>query len=442
MGLILCALGFVSVAFLSRRSLGDGLGLLLAIGSVYGIARCNIFDGFTHFLFDASVLGAYVGGAHHLLHRDRPDLLRLSAWIIALACLPVLLILASPFFDAQPVLVQLLGLRPAIYFVPLALLGATLGEESAERLACWAVFVSLGTGAIALAEYFWGLEPFFPVNDASDIIYLSQDIGEARNFRLPSTFSSAHAYGGTMVAIFPLLVYLIERRSRWRAVASVALVVAALGVFACGARSPVLVLGALALGLAVHGVKNGSARSALAIVGAAVLVVVPRVERFQRFETLTDVSYTRARIAGSVNTTFVDTIASDPFGRGLGSALGTSVPYFLADQARPQVGMENEYVRIAVEEGLPGLVLWVAFVGFVLVRNPLDLRRLGPAADLGLWLVCLASWIQGFIGVGMLASVPGTMLLMVYMGLLATGRKVSVAEEEPGGVPFASAFRP
>jgi hypothetical protein len=442
MGLILCCLGFAAVAVVIRRSLGDGLGLLLSIGSIYGIARCNVFDGYTHFLFDASVLGAYVGAHEVLLWGGPPGLARLRRWVLALSTLAFVLILLSPFIDAQPVLVQLLGLRPAAFYIPLVLLGGALDREQLERLARWGVIVAFLAGATALAEYFWGVELFFPMNDASNIIYLSKDIGEEEYFRLPATFSSAHAYGAAMVGIVPLLVYLLDRRGRWRTPALFALVVAAIGVFACGARSPVLVLGVLVIGLAIRGLRNNGARWALIFVGAAVLAIVPRVTRFQRFETLSDFDYASARIGGSVNANFVDTIVDHPLGRGLGSALGTSVPFFLADQARPQIGMENEYVRIAVEEGILGLCLWVAFVLFALFQNPLGLTRFGRATDLGLWIVCVADWIQGFIGFGMLAAVPGTMLMLLYMGSLAMERGLGDSVVAPFRVPSTGALQP
>src|SRR5690348_16444759 len=97
MGLILCIACFASVALLIRRSFGDGLGLLLGIGSVYGIARCVIFDGFTHFLFDASVLGAYVGGLRRMRETNSLELTGFRSWLLLLGTLPLLVILISPF---------------------------------------------------------------------------------------------------------------------------------------------------------------------------------------------------------------------------------------------------------------------------------------------------------------------------------------------------------
>lgn len=217
MGLVLCLAGFFATALVARRSLGHSLGLLLAIGTAYGIVRANVYDGFAHFLFDASVLGLYLGGGRTLLEAHSEQTATLRAWVVALCSLPFALILLSPFIDSQPVLVQLLGLRPAMFFVPLVLMGAKLDREEVRTLASWAAFVALGTGAIAVGEYIWGLQPFLPLNRATEIIYRSKDVGEEMMHRIPSTFVSAHAYGGTMVAILPLLVLNLDRGRRWAA---------------------------------------------------------------------------------------------------------------------------------------------------------------------------------------------------------------------------------
>ena len=421
MGLILCGLAFVSVLLMTRRSLGNGLGLLLLIGCLYGILRCNIFDGYSHFLFDAAVLAAYVGAAPKLFASEALARSRLGAWVLGLACVPGLLILLSPFLDAQPVLIQLIGLRAAIYFVPLCLLGAMLDKEELERLAKWGVLMVIIASGFALAEFIWGVERFYPVNEVSELIYRSKDVGEAGELRLPATFVTSHAYGGTMVSLIPLMVFLIER-GRWKVAAITAIALCALGAFASAARSPVLGLLVLVCGMSLRGFRNPASRAVLVAATAVLLLIVPRVDRLQRFETLSDVDYATARVAGSVNVGFLETIADYPLGRGLASAVGTSIPFFLSDQARPQVGMENEFARIAVEQGLLGLSVWVAFTIYVLAQNPLRLKRFGDATGVAMWAVCAFGWLQAFIGTGLLTSIPGTALLMLYMGILAIQR--------------------
>jgi len=415
----------------TRKSLGDGLGLLLLIGSLYGIARCRVFDGFIHFLFDASVLGVYVGAYPRLVSAKTETVLRLRRWILTLAILPVLLIFMSPFMDAQPVLIQLLALRPILLFLPLLLLGASVAPAEIHRLAGWAVAVAIGTGVVALAEYLIGVEPFFPVNDASRIIYMSRDIGEARAFRIPATFSSAHAYGGTMVGLVPLLVLLLDDERTWmRILTMAALCVAALGVFACAARLPFIGLLLVFATIVLRGVRRTGIRAGAVAVIALLALMVPRADRLQRFESLSDPEYVSSRAEISLNAGLVDTILEQPLGRGLGSAVGTSIPYFLADEAKPQIGLESEFARIGIEQGLAGLGLWLAFAGALLLRNPKSLVRFGGVADVGMWVYCIFSWASGLIGSGFLSAIPGTMLLMIYMGVIAA------SEKQPAPVPL------
>ena len=79
---------------------------------------------------------------------------------------------------------------------------------------------------------------------------------------------------------------------------------------------------------------------------AVVALLVPKEERLQRFETLYEADYVSSRVGISVNEGVWATMVEQPLGRGLGSAVGTSIPYFLASEAKPQIGFENEYNRI------------------------------------------------------------------------------------------------
>ena len=55
------------------------------------------------------------------------------------------------------------------------------------------------------AEYFLGVPRFFPFSPVTLIMYSSADV--AGGFlRIPATFTSAHAFGGTMVGTIPYLI--------------------------------------------------------------------------------------------------------------------------------------------------------------------------------------------------------------------------------------------
>src|SRR5262249_703196 len=162
-------------------------------------------------------------------------------------------------------------------------------------------------------------------------------------------------------ALVPLLLLLVESGGWRRTLGVAALAAGVLGIFACGARSPVLSLGFVAISVGLRALSRPGMRAAVLITALVAGGVGSRETRFQRFETLWDAEYVQKRVSGSVNVGLVDILGEYPLGRGLGSAVGTSIPYFLMNEAKPQVGMESEYARIAVEQGLLGLVLWMSF---------------------------------------------------------------------------------
>ena len=101
----------------------------------------------------------------------------------------------------------------------------------------------------------------------------------------------------------------------------------------------------------------------------------------KRFETLGDSDLVEERIAGSINMSFLEIVVNYPMGEGIGGApLGPASPSFLSGYAKPSIGIENEFGRLLLEEGLPGLLLWVSFVVYVLGRSLAEVRRGGGAS--------------------------------------------------------------
>ncbi len=428
MGLVCCLVAFIGAFALARKGLGHGLGFVLAVGCIYGWLRANFLDGVTHFSFDAALLGLYLGVLPRVRAPGDASRSRLVTWTYLLLGWPLVVILLSPFLDAQHVFVQIAGLRNAILFVPLLVIGGVASEDDLTALGSWAEGCLVVVSGFAIAEWLFGLEYFFPLNPVTKLLYASRDVA-AGYHRLPASFTSAHAYGGTMVGLLPLLLSRLEdtRGRRWLTLGAIGL--ASLGVFACGARSPVLLFGIVVAGTLVGLRQKPVGVVLLVAVMAMVGYTVSQSDRLRRYESLTDTEMVEERVAGSVNMSFIDILTDYPFGKGLGSAVGTSVPFFLSEYARPPVGIENEFGRLLLEEGLPGLLLWLGFLLSVLGGSAVNLWRRGPRA-IGMWLVCATSWATGLIGVGLLASIPGTFLLMVYFGEIAKR------------APAVEAFRP
>src|SRR5262249_45669469 len=140
------------------------------------------------------------------------------------------------------------------------------------------------------------------------------------------------------------------------------------GVFMCAARMHVLLL----LILVCSATFSGKLRSAYLLgwflILGAIAYVVSGEERLQRFLSLQETGLV-GRIQGSAHMGFMELMVTYPIGNGMGAG-GTSIPFFLVDLLHNPVGLENEYCRLMLEQGIPGLVLWLAFIVWVVQRRP------------------------------------------------------------------------
>src|SRR5437762_223347 len=107
MGIALCIGAFVAAYVSGRMSLGRGIAALLAVGYFYGILRARYLDGFSHFTFDAALLGLY------LARLTAPTRLAFPAaagpvlgWLVVLIGWPVV-VLATGFIHDEHVFIQI-----------------------------------------------------------------------------------------------------------------------------------------------------------------------------------------------------------------------------------------------------------------------------------------------------------------------------------------------
>jgi hypothetical protein len=418
-GIVLCGLALVGCFIAGRRSLTTGLGVLIGLGYGYGIIRANVPESMTHFLFDAGAVGFYLS----LLSRPMTSAQRrrvqvLMPWVALLMGWPILLF----FLPVQDPLVQLVGLRGQVFFVPFLLVGAMLESEDYYVLAKWLAVLNLVAFGFAVAEYFEGLESFFPRNAATTLIYSSNDIAAYTQYRIPSTFVSSASFSGMMVCTMPLLLnaWAQKRAGRfeyWLFMA--ALVASLLGVFMGASRSWAGVM-ILAIG-STFLAGQMSFRILLGSIALTVCVglIVANNPRLQRFTSLQDTDMVERRIATSVNESFVDALHDYPMGNGLGGG-GTSIPYFLRDRVKDSVAMENEYGRILLETGIPGLLIWLIFIFWTIARTMPD-GEWGLALKITRNLVAF-SFATAVIGTGLLTWIPGTPMLLAFMGWVTTAR--------------------
>ncbi|MBV8135201.1 MAG: hypothetical protein JO121_06100 [Deltaproteobacteria bacterium] len=414
---VLCLGAFLVVYSCTRRSLTAGLNAVLTVGYAYGIVRANIPQTFSHFIFDAGIGGLYLGMAWNGLSPiQRLRIQRIRPWVIALIGWPVLLM----FVPAQDAVIQLVGLRGVVWFLPFLFVGALADDDGGSKLALWLAVLNLVALAFALSEVSWGLPRFYPYNDVTYLIYQQNDVvpGDYTIFRIPAIFVNQACYSGTMVLSLPLLVGTWVQREctrRERVLLTAGVIAAMLGVFLGASRTHALLFFAQLLTFATFVRLRASNLLALAAVGVLVGYWVFTQPRLQRFTQL-DAGFIEERVRASANASFLDALVDYPLGNGLGG--GTSMPYFLQDRVRNPVGMENEYGRILLETGIPGLLLWVAFLLSALISSPSERtgrwrigRRLARAS------VALF-FGTAFIGAGLLTAIPAACILLYMTGWL------------------------
>ena len=410
----LCVFAFIGCYWMGKRSLAWGLIAVLTVGYFYGILRANLLTTFSHFIFDAGLLGLYLSQEWTTTGtRDTRRLSIIRFWTVILIAWPVALV----FLPFQPLLVSLVGLRGAIFFVPVLLLGSRLKDQDLIRLSAGIAVLDLVAFGFAGAEYFLGVPRFFPFSPVTRIIYASGDIAGGF-FRIPSIFSSSAAYGGAMASTIPYLIGLWSRSpSRFQRLLAVSGIGAALlGVLMSASRSS-FIFGCVMVSVAIFTSKMDSRRRLIfMLVLAGIGYAAMTNDRFARFKSLGDTEAVTERIAGSVNRGFFEILSEYPMGNGLGGG-GTSIPYFLEGEVRNPIGMENEYARILSEQGIIGLVLWLGLVFWFLFRVNVAFRR-GPWANSRRMAWCLAAFSFGtaFMGTGLLTAIPGTVILLLSMG--------------------------
>ena len=122
--------------------------------------------------------------------------------------------LTSPTRDA---LVELVGLRGNAFLLPFLLLGGRLGERDVKDLALYCALLNLGAVGLGAAEFVLGIERFYPLNEATEIIYRSRDLVGRTAHRIPGSFVNAHAFAGTLATTLPLVLGAWSQRHerRW-----------------------------------------------------------------------------------------------------------------------------------------------------------------------------------------------------------------------------------
>jgi hypothetical protein len=105
--------------------------------------------------------------------------------------------------------------------------------------------------------------------------------------------------------------------------------------------------------------------------------------------------------------------------------------------------MESEYARMALELGLPGLALWLLFIAWVLTRTPGRVRDSWLLGRRMAFATTTMTFASGLIGIGMLTSVPQTILMLLSIGWFTVAKRPAhvLAERRAPGEPMRAVAR-
>ena len=426
---LVCALGCFLTA---KRSLTLGLCAVLTVGYLYGITRANVSGIGTYLMFDVAVLALFAAQLFRgTPSEDQSRIRELRFWTISLILWPTFLFVIFLVFPNNDPAVELVGLRANAFLLPFLLLGGRLDADDITDVAIFCAVLNLGAVALGAAEFVLGIERFYPMNETTEIIYRSRDLLGNTAHRIPGTFVNAHAFAGTLASTLPLVLgaWAQPHARRWVGpLLAGAAVASFVGIFMAATRTHMITAAALAIIMSLTGGLSKTQWLRWVVALVAVGYVVSGDARLQRFTTLTEEGTLSERVGGSVNADLLDVVTRYPLGDGLASG-GTSVPFFLRSTTTAGMLVENEYARISVEQGIPGLLLWAFFVLWVVIKFP---RRSPDPWLLGrrlAWAVCLSIFLSGMLGIGMMASVPQTSVMLLLIGWFTMAPKQSEAEQ-------------
>jgi hypothetical protein len=424
--LAFCIAALLTSLWQGRKSLARGLITVLVWGYFYGIIRANFLSTASYFIFDCSLTGFYIARAKDLFGDASRRISRVKIWTVLLIGWPCILC----FLPFQDFLVSLVGLRGNIFFLPLLLVGAHLTSKDLENTAKGFATLNLVSLGFAIVEYFVGVTKFYPLNAATRIIYASNDVASYTHHRIPAIFVTAHVYGGAMVLSLPLLFGFWARAqdsAKAKLLALLGMVAAFVGILLSATRLNFVIGAGVALAMLVGGAIPMKKKVLMIAALAGVGLLAASNERMGRFKSLGDSQGVVSRVGGSVNRSFWEIVDEYPMGNGLGGG-GTSIPAFLVDRIHRPVMIENEYGRIALEEGLLGLTLWLSFLLWFLLSSAAFVRTVWQSGRRVAWVCCLAYFLTGPIGIGLFTSVPGSLVLFLLMGWVSVRPAVEQME--------------
>ncbi len=362
---------------------------------VEGLVINILYPATLPFLYkDFVLLAVYVGVVVPNLERilDPPPALRILFAALALfGAMMVLYLLIPTNFT---ILSELVAVKQRLYYLPLILVGYFFLRSEADLkhlISAMAVY-AIGVSVFGIYLYFAGPEGLERLGAKYSAVFYTP--GEARVWRVPGTFTSSGQYGGylSLNAILISALLLVPDVRRWaRVTAVVALVLVVLAMLASGSRTSIIVASAgIALAMLMSGRLTRFGLWALA--GYAVLAygfvaLGPGVQ--ERFDSIVAAEHVTRFQRTYFGQLFLPILLENPLGLGLGIA--TVGARHFADFSKMYL-MESYFGILAVETGLPGLMVFLGVVGAIVVLVIKHHRLMARAPDGPLWLA-LGSYV-------------------------------------------------
>lgn len=454
---VVCVAAFVAAAMIGSQPLVAIAPLGLAAGaalfgrfpaaSVTGLLVLTAFNGTitaltplpVGFAVDCVLGGLWTAAAWRLFTGRRER----AAWfwpgVVAVAGYLALTAFAIATAESPGIGVEAFRIT-AWYMLAVLLIGyAGWRSEVYARIARGIVAVAALVGAYAVFRWIVG-----PSEEERALALTSADIynfvgGDLRVF---GSFTSGHELAAWSAIGIPFsFTFALGTPGRWRLVAVTACVLCALGMLASGVRVGLV---ATAVGLAValflfQGARAFAGRRVATTAVAVAAMVVVSVGAFaltvgeapggsSRYEVILTPGRDEAYQTRLTKwTTALDDIDRNPFGSGLGSA-----GQIQREQGRfaniGSIGVDNSYLKVALEQGFAVMVLFAVSLGLLLVglarRASVTAERsratvgIGAAATLASYLVLLnsalyiegltamAAWTVVGLGVAQFATLP------------------------------------
>lgn len=422
--------------------------LLAALAMIAAEGSIEAFVGRNPYPVVQLLLGCFVLGRLAVLVYGRRDT-RLMLWPWLLPIAVYVLFTAVAGVVAQTLNLGWHGFKDAAWFMLVGLVaGLTLSDErTRRRLLRGVVVLSALVGAYAGLR--WLIGPAAQELAVATKPGRNTDFGD--RIGLFGSFGERDALARWAAFTIPLCIAVaMFQYGAWRIVAMVAAALCAVAMFGSEVRSAaVAVVPATALVVVLHrfaaakrGLRLGTTFAALVLAGgvaaAAYTVTIgsdpARADRFGNIFSLEDDAAFNTR-----RTRWAEAIAlieQHPLGLGLGvSGRAADANRYVTLGARR---LDSSYLQVTVEQGIPGLIVFVAGVlallGGLIRRGCLTRDRerataaIGAAGTLLAWAIMMYTSLA--IG-GLLAMLPWTLI-----GVAIAGFTNPAPRREPAPLPL------